>query len=297
MFQFIDIGANMTDPMFRGVYHDKKKHDDDYDAVLQRAIDQGMEKIMVTGGSLQDSKEALELVKQHDRLFCTVGVHPTRCNDFEKSGNPEQHLADLIMLAKDNADKVVSTGEFGLDYDRLHFCPKETQLKYFEYQFQMVEELKLPLFLHARAATDDFLDIIKRHRDKFTHGVVHSFTGTIEEAKAFLDLDLFIGINGCSLKTQENVDAMKSIPTEKLMIETDAPWCEIKATHAGFKSIQTVFPSKKKERWEPGVCIKGRCEPAQIVQVLEVMAAAREEEKEQLAKTMYENTERVFFGK
>lgn len=77
-----------------------------------------------------------------------------------------------------------------------------------------------PLLLHCRNAYKDFFEILKRHHDQLHGGVVHSFTGTKEEAKLFYDMGYFIGINGCSLKTQENIDAMCSIPTEFLMIET-----------------------------------------------------------------------------
>ncbi|BFZ16559.1 hypothetical protein BsWGS_19597 [Bradybaena similaris] len=292
--KFIDIGANLTDPVYRGRYHGKQAHEDDFQQVLKRAKENGVQKIIVTGGSLEESKAALSLTKSSDDLFCTVGCHPTRTLEFEKE-DPESYLQQLISLAKDNKDKVVAVGEMGLDFDRLNFSPKEAQIKYFKKQMELASATNLPVFFHCRAAHPEFMSIVSQHRDSISGGVVHSFTGTQEEAASILDLGFYIGINGCSLKTQENLDVMCSIPSDRLMIETDCPYCEVRPAHAGYKFVTTQFTTKRKEKFDPNFCVKSRNEPCTIVQVLEVMAGARGEDKATLADRMFQNTLNLFF--
>lgn len=291
-----DIGANLTDEMYQGVYHGSKKHEADLDQVLKRAWDAGLTKMMITGTSLSDSKTALELAKTNEHLFSTVGCHPTRCGEFEEGDtDPEAYLEGLLQLALDNREKIVAIGECGLDYDRTQFCPPDIQRKYFEKQISLAEITGLPMFLHCRNAAADLLKILSPYREKISGGVVHSFDGTKEEAQHILDLDLYIGLNGCSLKTEENLAVAATIPVERLLIETDCPWCEIRPTHAGHKHVKTTFVNKKKEKWQSGVMVKSRNEPNCIIQVLEVLAAVRKEDPEVLANAIYDNTLKLFF--
>jgi TatD DNase family protein len=267
MWKFIDIGANLTDPMFEGVYHGSKKHQPDLDNVLDRATKVGMQKIIITCGNLADCQPALEIAGNPSRtnLFTTVGCHPTRCSEFLP--DPDVYLQSLAEQIERNREKVVALGELGLDYDRLNFCEKDVQKQYFERQLTLAEKYELPLFLHCRAAHEDFIDILTRNREKVKRGgVVHTFDGTLEQALALIELGYHVGINGCSLKTEENLKVVAAIPNDRILIETDAPWCEIKASHASHKHVKTKFPTvKKKEKWEKDSMIAGRCEPAMIV--------------------------------
>lgn len=295
--KYIDIGANLTDEMYQGIYHRSKKHEPDLDTVLKRAWSGGLDKIIITGGSLADSRKAIDLSRTSTRLYSTVGCHPTRCNDF--LDDPENYMNSLSDLIKENRDKVVAIGECGLDYDRLNFCEKEIQLKYFEYQLQLSKDFNLPLFLHCRAAADDLVDILSKNRDKFSGGVVHSFDGSIKDLQKILSLGLHVGINGCSLKTEQNLEVAAKIPKDKLMIETDCPWCEVKQTHPGYEHVVTKFPAVKKEKYSPGLNsqVKGRNEPINIVQVLEILAAIRKEDINELSAAIYDNTNKIFFSK
>ncbi|KAI8562884.1 hypothetical protein RHMOL_Rhmol03G0070000 [Rhododendron molle] len=301
-----DIAVNFTDGMFKGLYHGKQCHKPDIAAVLSRAWSAGVDRIIVTGGSLEESKEALAIAETDVFYSWQQGFSvPLVCTqqdakwEFDESGDPEKHFQELLSLAKKGAEKgkVVAIGECGLDYDRLHFCPSDLQKKYFEKQFELAYLTKLPMFLHMRAAAEDFCNILERNKDRFSAGVVHSFTGSAEDCNKVLSFsNLFIGINGCSLKTPENLEVVKCIPVERMMIETDSPYCEIKNTHAGVHFVKSLWPSKKKEKYDQDCIVKGRNEPCLVRQVLEVVAGCRGiADMDQLSKTLYHNTCRVFF--
>jgi TatD DNase family protein len=296
--------------MFQGEYREKPRHPADLPAVLQRARGAGIAKVMVTAGSLKESRDALSMCQKSGNgwpeLFCTIGVHPTRCGEFEATSPAAaaSHLAELVAIGREGCERGLcrAVGECGLDYDRLQFCSRDVQLRYFEMQLTgLAGPLRLPLFLHCRTsdAAQDLVSLLERHRNILPTppGVVHSFDGSLEDAKKFIALGFYIGINGCSLKTEENLETVRQLPEEYLLLETDAPWCAIKATHAGHKFIRSTWEEvKKPEKWEEGRCVKDRCEPCHLRQVLEVVAGCRGQEPESLAARVLENSHRVFFS-
>ena len=139
----------------------------------------------------------------------------------------------------------------------------------------MAEKFKLPLFLHSRNAAKDLADILRPRiqdlakairssgegrghapprlsddaqghaasSEALPVGVVHSFTGTLDELKELVEMGLFIGVNGCSLKTEENLAVVKEIPLDRLLLETDSPWCEPRPTHASASFIKQLIDS------------------------------------------------------
>ena len=293
-FRFFDIAANLADSQFSGEYHGKKVHESDIDDVLQRAKDIGCDKLLIVGGYLEDSKNSFELSKRDNNYYCTVGVHPCRVTEVEKFESQEKYIEEMEKQIKEFGDKMVAIGECGLDYDRLEYSSKEVQLKHFPFHFDLAQKYKKPMYLHNRNTGGDFAKLVKENRHKFSGGVVHSFTGTLEEAKEILSLDLYIGINGCSLKTKENLDVVKEIPLDRIMLETDCPYCEIRNTHAGAQLIQTKFQSKKADKFEKGIMVKNRNEPCAIIQVAEVVAKVKNVSVEELTDAAYKNTLKLF---
>jgi TatD DNase family protein len=136
---------------------------------------------------------------------------------------------------------------------------------------------------------------MSRHRSNLLNGCVHSFTGDMDEMRACVDMGMYIGLNGCSLKTQENLDVVQAIPANRILLETDAPWCDIRPTHAGYKHVKTQVPIKKKEKWSDDSTVRGRNEPCNMVQVAEVVAAVRNMTVEELSKQVFDNTKELYF--
>jgi len=212
-------------------------------------------------------------------------------------GDKAAYVAALREVLADGVSDgtVVAVGECGLDFEpsRLAHASAETQQRHFALHVDLAEEFRLPLFLHSRDTGGAFLALMREHGARIAAaggGVVHSFDGSVDEMRELVDEHgLHIGLNGCSLRTAANLAAAGAAPAGRLLLETDAPWCGIKASGAGFASVRTQFPTvKKPERHDGGAsCVKDRTEPCHIVQVCEVVAAARGAEVGELAEQVF----------
>jgi TatD DNase family protein len=206
----IDIGANLTHESFA----------EDRDAVMARALRAGVRRLIVTGADLPSSRQAAALAtEQPSRLWSTAGVHPHHAQSFETSQRSE--LLDLLRLKS-----VVAVGECGLDYFR-NLSPPPAQRAAFIAQLEIAAQTRKPVFLHQRDAHGDFAAILKDFDGKLQGGVAHCFTGGEAELEAYLKLGLYIGITGWACDERRGVElrgVVARIPTDRLLIETDAPY-------------------------------------------------------------------------
>jgi TatD DNase family protein len=208
--QLVDIGANLT--------HSSFQHD--FADVLARAQTAGVAQLIVTGASAQGARDALALAQAHPRvLFATAGVHPHHASEFDAE-------TEALLTQLHAAAEVVAVGETGLDYHR-DFSPRDAQRFAFERQLELAAKCGKPLFLHQRDAHADFLACMDNVRDRIGPAVVHCFTGEKQELFDYLDRDFHIGITGwiCDERRGTHLrELVKSIPPNRLMLETDAPY-------------------------------------------------------------------------
>ncbi len=206
----IDIGVNLTNS---SLY---KQLDD----VILQAKSAGIIHQIITGTSIKNSQLAAEIAKSDSSYFSsTAGCHPHDAKDFQTS---DEYL--LSQLAKQK--NVVAIGECGLDFNR-NYSPRECQEKVFELQIKVACETNLPLFMHQRDAHKQFIEILSQYRGQYKSGVIHCFTGDKAQLKDCLDLGLSIGITGwvCDERRgSELQSALKYLPIDRMMLETDAPY-------------------------------------------------------------------------
>lgn len=262
---------------------------DDADEVIQRCLDNDVWVVNI-GSQLETSRKAIELAEKYPQgVYAVVGLHPIHVTgDLMKNKlDPEESAAQAAM-GKFNVDdyrklvlgsrKVVAIGEIGLDY---YYKPKtKARLEEFKRlqkealvsQMGLAKKLGLPIAFHCRSAHDDLIHHLRTINYKL-EGVIHCFTGTLEQARAYLEIGLFLGLNGIIFKQIPGLDwaeIIRACPLEKMLVETDAPYLTPPAAQAE------------------------RNEPVFVRFVVEEIAKIKRVGYEEVARITTENARRLF---
>lgn len=212
---------------------DLHKFDPDRDAVLRRAIQAGVDRILIPGLTVESSRSAVHLAESHRILFSAVGIHPT-----ETMGIVPAAMKEIRILA--GHEKVKAIGEIGLDY-YWGAVPKETQRFHLESQLELAAELNLPVVIHCREKGDardgpcasDLLKILDKwltglSLSNYTivdrPGVLHSFSGSMDTAIQAIALNFFLGITGPVTYRKDRQDLVARLPLSHILLETDSPF-------------------------------------------------------------------------
>ena len=237
----------------------------DLDNVISRARQAGVEKMVVVGWDEASSKLAIKIAEQYDFIYAVIGFHPENVFDIDN-----KVLYDTLNLYKH--PKVVGIGEIGLDYHWTKDPDKrEIQKEYFIKQIKFANEVGLPISIHSREAFADTLEILKQYPPLHS-GVMHCYSGSVENIQDIINLNLYIGLDGpvtfTNAKTPKEVAA--EVPLEKLVVETDCPYL---SPHPLRGTVN---------------------EPANICLVIDAIANLKQMSKKHLLEVVYDNSCRLF---
>ena len=197
---------------------DMKAFDEDRNLVIERAINAGITHILTVGTDLSSSVRALQLAREYDFIFSSIGYHPHNAENLETNG-----LKKLGEMASES--KIKAWGEIGLDFYR-HLSPPEKQVEAFEQQLELAGDHNLPVIIHNRDADQEVFEALRKRGNSPERGVIHCFSGTYDLAMAFIQLGFYISIPGTvTYKNASKVqDVASRIPLDRMLLETDAPF-------------------------------------------------------------------------
>ena len=198
-----------------------KAFENDFDEVIKRSLGEDVWMINV-GSKYETSKKAVEIAQNYNNgVFAAIGLHPIHAQDEEFD---KERYKKLALSGSEWSDKVVAIGEIGLDKFKDYGSFLKEQKEVFLKQLDLAKELNLPIIIHCRMAHEDLIKELRiKNYELRIRGVIHCFTGTWEEAKKYLDLGFYIGINGIIYK-RDLKEVIKKAPLEKILIETDCPY-------------------------------------------------------------------------
>ncbi len=195
--------------------HLSKDDYDDIETVIKDANNNNVKKIIISGCDKKGIEESVEIASKYSNIYLALGYHPSEADNIMKND-----IYDLKKLIS-NDKKVVAIGEIGLDY---HFGKdnRDKQIWLFKEMLNLAKELNLPVVIHSRDAFQDTYDILKESK---VVGVIHCFSGNIENAKMYISIGFSLGIGGVlTFKNSKLKDVVKEIDINKIVVETDSPY-------------------------------------------------------------------------
>ena len=205
--EFFDSHAHYNDEIFK----------DDRDKIILENYNKGIRYTTCIGYNLQSSKDAIDIAKKYDFIYCTAGISPNDIND-----NVYEELYEIEEMAKHK--KIVAIGEIGLDY-YWNKDNKELQKEVFVRQIEIANKLELPIVIHTRDAISDTIDILKNVSPCNNKGIFHCCPLNVELIKEGLKLGYYISFSGViTFKNAKPNLAVQEVPLNKILIETDSPY-------------------------------------------------------------------------
>ncbi|MDR3125034.1 MAG: TatD family hydrolase [Endomicrobium sp.] len=240
------------------------KFDNDREDVIERAFNSGLSRLIEVSCEMCYWYKSLELIKQNN-IFASFGIHPVDVlkgvkSDYEK-------LETLIQN-----EKCVAVGEIGLDY---HYDNSknniDAQKESLKVQLDLAKKYGKPVIIHCRDAYDDMIEFIKK-QSFMSKGVIHCFSGSLEQAKIFVDLGFYLGIDGPITYKNSDIlkEVVKNIEIDKLLVETDCPY---------------LAPQKYKGT---------RNEPSYMIEIVKEIASIKNMDVNEIEKVTSQNTLSLF---
>lgn len=243
---------------------DDSQFDTDREEVIAKIKAAGVYNVMEIGSSVENSETAVKIAEAHDFIYCSVGIHPEYAEDAKDADF--DRIKDLAL----SCPKVKAIGEIGIDYHYDDCASRVKQIACFERQIDMAKELSLPIIVHDRESKGDVLNILREKQ--VSRGVVHCFSGSAETAKILVNMGLMISFTGVITfkNARRAIEALKVIPTDRLMIETDSPY---------------IAPEPHRGK---------RNDSRYVLHVAEKMAEVKGLSLEELCRITYENGKKFF---
>ena len=249
---------------------DVKAFNKDRDEVVARAVEAGVSTIICAGTGLKSSKKCIQLAEEYTEILAAVGFHP-----HEASTVKQTDVTELGKIA--NHPRVVALGEMGLDFYR-NYSPREQQLEVLKWQLELAVEMNLPVIIHCREAEKEMLTLLRDWTSRYEEpqergrGVIHCFMGDDDTARQYLEMGFYLSLGGYIGYPASRYahDVIRSIPSDRVMVETDCPF---------------LSPQARRRK---------RNEPAFLPLTVEALAEIRGVTRESVARETTQNAERLF---